>query len=251
VTNPGLYICIVLIVLTCASWAFFLLRFYKLENKLDRILYYDYKGYDGKYMDPYDYFVDDAIKKPKGGKISDRNVDLEKTVIIKPSDMTPEGDNANVMKLKENDGINIVSTDRNELNVNNYLSNTIVKTDQYTYDEGKQVEKDIDINDLKDVKKPHSLRLATLLDYAELDPSDSLIYDKRNTKMFLKDKLILDHPILSLIWNKSIKEPLFLRILQLEFSFSLQFAINAMLYTDGYIDMRQEDSDSVCLSNNH
>ena len=45
--------------------------------------------------------------------------------------------------------------------------------------------------------------------------------------------------------ERSLFDPLFLRIVKLVFSLSMQLAVNAMFYTDSYIDKRLIDQDDV------
>jgi hypothetical protein len=72
------------------------------------------------------------------------------------------------------------------------------------------------------------------------------MFDNRSTIHHLRDSLIIEHSFVSILLKKSLKDPLFIRVLKLEFGLSMQFAINAMLYTDDYIDKRQK-SENVAM----
>jgi hypothetical protein len=194
--------------MTIASGVLFIFKTYRLDANLKRILYFDYKGYNAKKMSPEEYFLDSSRSKENEGKNS---------VEPQPKDVGIYNIDNNVLHFKQNKAI--ITTDREESNLD---KNTV---------------------DNKHMSK--QAQLVTLLDYEELEPAEALIYDKRKIFAYLKDKLILEHPILAMILKKSLKEPLFLLLLQFEIVISMQFAINAMLYTDAYIDNRQNDDNSV------
>jgi hypothetical protein len=84
-------------------------------------------------------------------------------------------------------------------------------------------------------------------DYEELTPKQLLKHDTRTTWAYLKDLIIVEHQVVSLVFRKSIKEPLFIRAWMLVFSLSMQFAFNALMYTDDVIDKRQADKKDVFL----
>jgi hypothetical protein len=80
----------------------------------------------------------------------------------------------------------------------------------------------------------------TILDYAGLTLTELLIYDKRSSYNYFIDCLTIEHSIMGLIYKTSLKDPTFLRLLKLIFSINLQLGFNALLFTDYYIDRRQE-----------
>jgi hypothetical protein len=90
-------------------------------------------------------------------------------------------------------------------------------------------------------------KIITLSDYDSLSPQDLLKYDKRTNMTFLKDTLISEHSLLSLLFQKSLKNPAFIRLLRLVFSLNIQNAFNALLITDDYIDQRANDPNKVII----
>jgi hypothetical protein len=198
-----------------------------IEKSLLRIIYYDYRGYDR-----------DIIKKPQNYFLGAQDIPTEPPVAIECKSVahgvekvaSAESRQGNVLQLKENR--DFVATERENILINNAVSQNAETT-----------KGDININNLTPVSKG----LITIPDYEELLPRELLKFDKRTTFAYLKDLMILDHTILSLVFRKSLKDPLFIRVLQVVYSFSMQFAINAMLYTDGVIDERQSKLADVTM----
>jgi hypothetical protein len=92
-----------------------------------------------------------------------------------------------------------------------------------------------------------SEKIISLSDYNSLLPQDLLKYDKRTNMTFLKDILISEHSLLSLLFQKSLKNPAFIRLLRLVFSLNIQFAFNALLITDDYIDQIANNPNKVII----
>jgi len=78
----------------------------------------------------------------------------------------------------------------------------------------------------------------TKKDIASLNDDLSLKYDTRTFCDYFKDILLFEHPVLSLIYFKSLMEPLILRIAHLFFTLSVNLALNALFYSDNYIEER-------------
>jgi len=70
-----------------------------------------------------------------------------------------------------------------------------------------------------------------------LKPADQLKYDNRNFIEYMRDSLLDDHPLFS-IFKKSLKNPIEIRVLFFFTSLNLNFATNALLFSDEYIDQR-------------
>jgi len=69
-----------------------------------------------------------------------------------------------------------------------------------------------------------------------LDDDDKLKYDKRTFREYFKDILYNDHAIINLFAKKSIMDPLVLRVAQLLFALSLFFSLNAIFYSEDYLE---------------
>jgi hypothetical protein len=194
-----------------------------IEKNLSKILYYDYKRFS-KDMRPEDYFTNNHQLKeiPTNPPLTVENR------IQTHNGITTDRQNCeddNILQLKENkvaDG----TTDRENVKMDN-LTNTRVGGSEELI-ASSCISKSISIPD-----------------YAELTPLELIKYDKRSTLTYFKDMMILNHKVLSLIFKRSLKAPLFIEMLKLVFSLSMLFAVNAMVYTDDVIDKRQVDMKDV------
>jgi hypothetical protein len=70
-------------------------------------------------------------------------------------------------------------------------------------------------------------------------------YDTRPFLKYLKCHLIEHHRILSIIFKKSLFDPVHLRVNKLIFELSMTFALSAILFSDTYIDGRANSDDNV------
>jgi hypothetical protein len=129
-----------------------------------------------------------------------------------------DNNHENILQLREN-----IYSERNELHLESLESKTTNK-------------------EQTNVKSNSKISIP---DYETLTPMDLLIYDKRSNWKYLEDILILEHPILSIIIKRSLTDPLFLRIFKFLFSLIILFGMNALTYTDSYIDMAQSNVDKV------
>jgi hypothetical protein len=149
-------------------------------------------------------------------------------------ELTPVQTNtANVLQLKDNGEI----SNDNQVGIqnNNFIIPDDVKETNVIY-----------LHNTNNVEKTE--KIISLLDYDALSPQDLLKYDNRTNSTFLKDTLTTEHSLLSLLFQKSLKNPAFIRLLQLVFSLSIQFAFNALLITDDDIDQRTNNPNKVILN---
>lgn len=79
-------------------------------------------------------------------------------------------------------------------------------------------------------------------DRAFMKPNDALELDNRGFTKFFKAVLFSYHPVLSVIFVKSVMKPTTLRLLQLLFHISLTFSLNAMFYSDDYIQQTADEA---------
>jgi hypothetical protein len=86
----------------------------------------------------------------------------------------------------------------------------------------------------------------TLRDYECLSPYDAVLCDRRTFKQLFWSILIEEHVVLSL-FQKTIMEPLWIRIVYFFFNLTLIFAINALFFTDDYIDKRANNPEAVYI----
>ena len=76
----------------------------------------------------------------------------------------------------------------------------------------------------------------TKKDFECLSPFKAVVCDDRPFKVLLIRFLIEDHAIFNIIYKKSLFNPRWAEIFFLCFTYSLLFAVNALFYTDSYID---------------
>jgi hypothetical protein len=196
----------------------FILYFYKgyrIDKHIAKIIYFDYQAFSYETISPEEYFKDRSEAVVNDNK----NLELD-------DDEQQEKGNENKLQLREN---KIVTTERENLQVDSH-DIEITRTVTNVSTRGKT-------NEVKNI--------ITMLDYDCLLPNDSLKYDNRKNISYLKDILIIEHPLLSLIYKHSLLDPMFMRLLQLEFSLCMQVGINALLYSDAYIDQLHEAENSV------
>jgi hypothetical protein len=199
-----------------ASGFLFLFKLRSLEFNLPKILYVDSQKFYPKLMKPDDYFKETTTKSENNmAQInSPRN-----QIVTELGDINNEN---TLLQLAENQNIGL---ENKEAIYNNFAHRTTV------------VEKSIEtVAKIEEGSSDDVQNIYSLLDYSNLNPKDSLKYDNRNTIKFIKDRFIADHTIINLIFNYSLREPRFIRVINLVFSLSMQLAINSMLYTDSYIE---------------
>jgi hypothetical protein len=161
-----------------------------------------------------DYFADDNLKETEKGE---QQVNQETSRELKVVE-----NNKDVLALKDNE------VPSSQVEVNNYI-----------VPENSPDNHDI-IVDNKNQQEKNITKIITLEDYEALDYIDSIKHDKRSNLKFFKDKLFVEHSLFSLIFKKSLKDPVYLRMLQTVFTLSLQFASNAILITDNFIDQSNQ-----------
>jgi hypothetical protein len=195
-----------------------------IKQSLSKILYYDYKGYMGE--NPEVYF-----STAKATAVHPQFTVENKTEEI-PTDR-PMVDN-NILQLKEN---------KDDTNITKNVGDNVLMTTNFDQPKDKHD------GTIIHVAEPNAKldNMMSIPDYEELSPKELLKYDNRTTKAYLIDMLIVEHSILSLVFRKSLKDPLFLRVLMLVFSLSMQFAFNALVYTDDVIDQRLLDKQNVSI----
>jgi len=76
----------------------------------------------------------------------------------------------------------------------------------------------------------------TIKDYNCLTEKDAIDYDERTFNQYLLDKLFNEHPLISLAGKKSMMDPLILRFSKFLFRMTLIFALNAMFFSDDYME---------------
>jgi hypothetical protein len=232
-----------------------------LDKCLPKILYYESKTFDMDTMVPEKYF---------GKAIPLQNHNKDTSRELKPHEMetkygqeTDRDDiNKNVLKLNDNNDktVNSDKTQVNDktLNVNRENggngepSDVVIKTTH----EQKATTNNYMVNDdfSKPTKlgncimKPRETRVISVEDYEELDHDLAIELDQRSALKYLWDMLVLEHSFISLIFKRSIIDPAFLRVVKLVFALSMQFAINAMFFTDQMISNRIGNQSSVINS---
>jgi hypothetical protein len=88
-------------------------------------------------------------------------------------------------------------------------------------------------------------KIISLKDYDCLEDNELIQYDKRSITTLIKDNLVTEHILVSLIFNSSLYEPTFLSFFDLIFTLSIQAGTNALLFSDDYIDSRNNSPTNV------
>jgi membrane-associated HD superfamily phosphohydrolase len=148
---------------------------------------------------------------------------------------TELNNNNNVMQLKENELAAGADVDKDIKKNNNFIA-------QQTLEEGNSNNVKISNTNVTQVE-----RIITRQDYESLNPEDLVKYDKRSNLKFFTHIFIAEHSLMSVLFKKSLKEPIFIRFLKLIFSLSLQFFFIAVLITDADIDKRANNNVLVKL----
>jgi hypothetical protein len=81
----------------------------------------------------------------------------------------------------------------------------------------------------------------TLRDFEYLIPEHIPIYDLRPSDTFIKDEIHNTHRLLSVIYKKSIIDPVIIRSTKLLFHTCSSFALSALCYTDYFIQKQAEN----------
>jgi hypothetical protein len=216
-----MYTSILLFGLMTFTLVLFYFRTRGIKQNLSKILYYDYNGYSGE--NPDVYFSTASFKV----KPIDQPLTIETRTANEGISTERQMVDDNILQLKENrDDSNtkhdvVINTDFNPNLTDGVVHN--IKCDGKLGD------------------------MVSIPDYEELHPKELLKYDSRTTMAYLRDMLIVEHSVLSLVFRKSLKDPLFIRVWMLVFYHSMQFAFNALVYTDAVIDQRQVDQKDVFI----
>ena len=83
-----------------------------------------------------------------------------------------------------------------------------------------------------------NLRFITNKDYGELNPYDSIKYDRRGFFKLLWFFLKRDNIIFNIFFNYSIMEPLWIKIIIFYLELTLMLSTSAFFFSDDYIDSR-------------
>src|SRR5690606_26446628 len=81
----------------------------------------------------------------------------------------------------------------------------------------------------------------TFRDYEEMSFEQVIVHEKRQLCNYYLAVLLERHLILSIFFRKSLLKPKFLTFILLFFSMSLDFSLNAIFYSDGYISDRYHE----------
>src|SRR5690606_28479715 len=94
------------------------------------------------------------------------------------------------------------------------------------------------VNETNTTDSNKKLNKITLKDYDSLELGEIIDYDHRSSLKYIKDDIIINHSLVSVLFKTSILDPVYIRSTRLVFQISMNFAFNAILFTDNYIDAR-------------
>lgn len=160
------------------------------------------------------------------------NYQLDQTIL---NNSISNDDNIRVV----NNLTKIVSLNREKNSAKTNSSSNIINKNESDH----IIVKDIIDNNINIIEDDDVLKLPnakTLKDLDELPIEIAVKIDKRSFWKFIWDDLKMSHPYLNLIFIKSIINPFIIRFLAIMFGISLECALNAMFFTDDYIDKQAE-----------
>jgi hypothetical protein len=207
-----------------------------------KIIHYDCKSYKPN-LSKEDYFINQKIDNSAsqivnplpvqvGARMFENRSALERGT---ESHAFTSNNSPQKLNLKEN----VVENDLQQSHSNIQSKDHSVAVNNFIED---------DISSKKDSLEEKDKKISvsiTMQDYHSLTLKESIKFDKRTFKAYLADNIIENHKIINLIFKKSLLHPLFIRINELIFDLSLTFAINALLFSDNYIDARANDPHKV------
>lgn len=126
---------------------------------------------------------------------------------------------------------------------NNTARNKESIGDKFKLDDTRKKDKDKIIEDSSTpqpaiVNSPIQPLQLTNFDLEDMDYDDLLIYEKRNIFRYYYITLIDEHILLTAFFKHSLLLPRFIRISLMIHYFSMEFALNALFYSDEYISKR-------------
>jgi hypothetical protein len=192
------------------------------KGNLDEIISNDSNGYNPAIMKAKEYFIKIQENKEEG-EMKDTTREL------KTETQTAAENENKILQLKENEIKAKAKADSKDNN--NELT---VKRNNFIIEEGSGNNKQ---NEQLPKVSSTNKKIISYEDYNCLKPED-LIYDKRGYITILKETLKIEHSLLSLFFKKSFFEPPFLMLIKFTFEINTQFAFNALLFTDSYIEKR-------------
>lgn len=128
-------------------------------------------------------------------------------------------DNTNKKNKNNNNSSNTISSNTDRKKNDNPSSTRFNMIDNY----------DTEINENNFTPK-------TLKDLKLLSIKKQIALDKRSSCVFIQEDIKINHTLVNLIYKNSILEPFFVRFISVMFKISVVFAMNAIFYTDGYLD---------------
>jgi hypothetical protein len=230
-----------------------------LKYRKEQILKHDCQFFDRETMNVDEYFGAKLEAKRKQEERmhnlnnfnkgdTSRRLEEVKSVDDRVGDITP-----NNMNIEKNQKIN----NNDKLFLNDNVKEETISTikDQELPDiipnankeEGRMVnnfmaeEKPVDLqepsiykrNTFDSIYKGH---LITLKDYENLTPGEFLKYDHRRFLTYVLDNIKEDHSLLTVFLKYSLMDPVYIRSINLVTKLSMNFALNAMIFSDSYID---------------
>lgn len=134
----------------------------------------------------------------------------------------------------------------NLINNNNIDINKDIKSDAGEKNESKdEKEKEKEKKQMnafltKFIKKKDDLHDFTINDYNRMTVKQALKYDTRTHKEYYWDRLRFSHSFIYAFFVESNQVPRIMRIISLMFFISFQFALNAVFFSDSYIDQKND-----------
>jgi hypothetical protein len=238
--NPAIYSSVIFLLLFALSTLLYRFKTWKMNIYLEKILYFDSQQYNPEDDIAIEYFGSTAeLKESHKNDISQKESsrELKSDIVIENNELKLKENNNTDKELNNNEGQETLSN--REISITNKQSEntTNVKYNNYTETSSK-------LNNNEIIHKGNTVKSISLRDYEELAQGE-LYFDKRNFITTLKDLLISEHALISLIFKRSLMDPSFIRLIKFVFEINMQFAFSAMLFTDDLIDARVNNKKAV------
>jgi hypothetical protein len=101
------------------------------------------------------------------------------------------------------------------------------------------------INHNENIRENTKIDMVTLRDYKSLTMKESILYDRRTCGTYFIDSFIECHRLVNLYYKRSLFHPRYIRLNELIFDLSMNFAIGALLFADSFIDARANSPNKV------
>jgi hypothetical protein len=232
----GLWLILTLILVLCKK---------NISKHLRSIIYQDCVMFDRMSVPIDRYFIRGDLNKtidekkethPPAEVNSSRGVQTRRGTTERLRINNNHNNNNSIENIEAIERTNCEIGNTRDLHTNVIVHNNFVETKQTTTNSNIHPVKE------KRIQFNHEV---TMADYESLYLSEQIIYDKRTFPKYLSDILVSRNQLASVFLKYSLVDPVHIRVTRLIFSYSLLFGINALFFTETYIDTLTTDQHKV------